>query len=511
MPDLSPALPDERRALLEAARRVHVVGVGGSGMSAIARVLVGMGFEVSGSDAHDSATLGRLAAAGVDVRVGNYPEAAEAADLVVSSTAVPSDDPDIDAARRAGVTTWSRAELLSAVCATKRTIAVSGTHGKTTTSAMTAVVLSELGWRPSWIVGSEINGFGPGGHWDPGGDWLVVEADESDGTFTTLPAYAAVVTNVDADHVEFYGSVEALEAEFVRFAAQAGALSVVCADDPGARRVVETLLGVPVHALPRRPPVVTYGTSPSAEVRVEDVDMNGAGSRFAVRVGGVVPPGDGSNPEGPLGSSQAGSSGAGSGGSGVVEVVLDVPGAHNVLNAAAVVTLVAMLGASPARVGEAVRSFRGVARRFERRGGVAGVTFVDGYDHLPGEVAAAIATAKLGTWSRVVVVFQPHRYSRTEALWAQFGASFAGADVVVITGLYPAGENPRPGVDERLIFDALRSANPEIEAYHSPSLTDTAGLLARILKPGDLCLTLGAGDVTEVGEMVIAALAGRQS
>jgi UDP-N-acetylmuramate--alanine ligase len=458
-------------------------------MSAIARVLVGMGVEVSGSDANDSPALQSLVAIGVDARVGTYPGAAERADLVVHSTAVPASDPDLEAARRAGVTTWSRAEMLSAVCATKRTIAVSGTHGKTTTSAMTAVALSELGWRPSWIVGSEINAFGPGGHWDPDGDWLVVEADESDGTFTTLPAHAVVITNVEADHVEFYGSVEALEAEFVRFAAQAGVLSVVCDDDPGARRVAESLLAVAQEPQAERPSTVTYGTSPSADVGVEDLDMDGASSRFAVRFGGAVPPGE----------------------AGVVRVALEVPGFHNVLNATAVVALVVMLGAPPKRVGEAVRAFRGVARRFERRGDFAGVTFVDGYDHLPGEVSAAIATARLGTWSRVVVVFQPHRYSRTEALWAQFGACFAGADVVVITGLYPAGEKPRPGVDERLIFDALRAANPEIEAHHSPDLNETADLLVGLLEPGDLCLTLGAGDVTDVAGMVLAALGGQLS
>ncbi len=511
MAELPPAPPDERRVPLEAARRVHVVGVGGSGMSAIARVLVGMGFEVSGSDAHYSATLDSLVAIGVDARVGNYREAAENADLLVSSTAVPAGDPDIDAARRAGVPTWSRAEMLSAVCATKRTIAVSGTHGKTTTSAMTAVALSELGWRPSWIVGSEINGFGPGGHWDPDGDWLVVEADESDGTFTSLPAYAAVVTNVDADHVEFYGSVEALEAEFVRFAAQAGALSVVCVDDAGSRRVAELLFAVPSQGRPRRPSMVTYGMLPSADVTVSALEMDGRGSRFAVHLGVASALVGDRTPDRPLEASGPGLAGSGPPDGGVVQVELEVPGAHNVLNATAVVALVTMLGAPSAQVADAVGSFKGVARRFERRGEVSGVTFVDGYDHLPGEVSAAIATAKLGTWSRVVVVFQPHRYSRTEALWAQFGACFAGADVVVITGLYPAGESPRPGVDERLIFDALRSANPEIEAYHSPGLSDTADLLASVLKPGDLCLTLGAGDVTDVGDMVIAALGGGQS
>jgi len=497
VPELPLTQSGRRRALLESATRVHVVGVGGTGMSAIARVLVGMGMEVSGSDANDSPALQSLVAIGVDARVGNYPGAAERADLVVHSTAVPASDPDLEVARSAGVTTWSRAEMLSAVCATKRTIAVSGTHGKTTTSAMTAVALSELGWRPSWIVGSEINAFGPGGHWDPDGDWLVVEADESDGTFTTLPAHAVVITNVEADHVEFYGSVEALEAEFVRFAAQAGVLSVVCDDDPGARRVAGSLLTLAQEPQAERPSTVTYGTSPSAGVGVEDLDMDAAGSRFVVRFGGVLPAGE----AGVVPPEEAG----------VVRVALEVPGFHNVLNATAVVALVVMLGAPPKRVGEAVRAFRGVARRFEHRGDFAGVTFVDGYDHLPGEVSAAIATARLGTWSRVVVVFQPHRYSRTEALWAQFGACFAGADVVVITGLYPAGEKPRPGVDERLIFDALRAANPEIEAHHSPNLKETADLLAGLLEPGDLCLTLGAGDVTDVAGMVLAALGGQLS
>jgi UDP-N-acetylmuramate--alanine ligase len=481
-------------------------------MSAIARVLLAMGLEVSGSDANDSPTLESLVSAGADARVGNYPAAAERAGIVVSSTAVPKGDPDIEAARRAGVPTWSRAEMLGAICSYKRTIAVSGTHGKTTTSAMTAVVLRELGWHPSWIVGSEINGFGPGGHWDPDGDWLVVEADESDGTFTRLPAHAVVVTNVDADHVEFYGSVEALRDEFVRFAAQAGALSVLCADDPGARRVAESLAAASARAQAPRPSTVTYGSSPSVDVRVEDLETHGAGSSFGVRLGGAVFSG------GPVFSGRVGdladtvgSGTTGSGAGGSVRVTLRVPGLHNVLNATAVLALAVTLGASPGEAAGALSAFEGVARRFEHRGDFAGVTFVDGYDHLPGEVSAAIATAKLGGWSRLVVVFQPHRYSRTEALWRQFGACFAGADIVVITGLYPAGEKPRPGVDEKLIFDALRTANPEIEAHHASSLGNAAELLANLLQAGDLCLTLGAGDVTKLPDMVVAAMGGKRS
>ncbi len=468
-------------------------------MSAIATVLVEMGYFVTGSDAVDSPSLQRLGRLGVAVAVGSTPEMAVLADVVVRSTAVPDGDVDVTAARDSGTPVWSRADLLAAICSLKPTIAVSGTHGKTTTTAMIAVTLDRLGWKPSWIVGSEIVGLGPGGRWDPDGEWLVVEADESDGTFTRLDAQAVVVTNVEADHLEFYGDVGRLEDEFIRFASLRDGTAVLCADDPGALRVASKVDGASRA-------ILTYGTSLKADFAAVDVDMRSDGSDFRVQ----VPPravrfavGREVESEGRPGDRDLAEQGEAVDKDFVVH--LAVPGLHNVRNAVAAVAVSAALGAPIESLGDAIGAFKGVARRFQSRGSAAGVSFVDGYDHLPSEVAAAIATARLGNWSRVVAVFQPHRYSRTEALWSQFADSFVGADVVVIAGIYAAGEMARPGVDENLIVEAVRRSHPDLEIHRAGTLRSVVSLLAELLQPGDLCLTLGAGDITEIPDMVMAS------
>ena len=457
---------------LSRPRRVHVIGAGGSGMSAIATVLLAMGHRVSGSDAAGSRALSRLAEQGAEVRVGHAPDLLADAEIVVRSTAVPDTDPEVAQARSAGMTVWRRADVLAAICAVTRTAAVSGTHGKTTTSAMLAVTMRDLGWHPSMIVGGDIAGVGSGAHWDPAGEWFVVEADESDGTFVELGAEAAVVTSVEPDHLEFYGGMGGLEAAFERFVREPAGPVVVCADDPGAAH----LAGVAGRS---GPPVLTYGTTDTADMRITEVELGRGAAGFRLTgLGGDVP------------------------------VRLAVPGLHNVRNAAAVVTLAVSLGAAFADAAEAVGSYQGVGRRFESRGETAGVSFVDGYDHLPTEVAAAIATARSGGWSRVIVVFQPHRYSRTQALWRDFGAAFAGADVVVITGIYAAGEAPRPGVSGELIYRAVRDAGQVGELHYVPDLDAAEALLPGLLRPGDLCLTLGAGDVTTLPDRLKARLGG---
>ena len=457
--------------------RVHVVGAGGSGMSAIATVLIAMGHRVTGSDAADSAGLRRLAALGAEVAVGHAPELAAGADVVVRSTAIPDGDPDVLAARAAGLRVWRRADVLGAVCALRRTLAVSGTHGKTTTSSMLAVTLVELGWHPSMIVGGDIAGIGPGARWDPDGEWFVVEADESDGTFVELGAEAAVVTSVEADHLEFYGGLPGLESAFDRFVTEPTGPVVVCADDPGAHRLA---------TVRRTGPVWTYGLAADADLVVSDVDLHRHGASFSLRLRG---------PDGPELTGRA---------------ALAVPGLHNVRNAAATIATVTALGAPWPEALEAVGAYRGVGRRFEWRGEAEGVSFVDGYDHLPTEVAAAIATARSGGWPRIVAVFQPHRYSRTEALWRDFADCFTGADVVVTTGIYPAGEAPRPGVTGELVFGAVRDAHPDMDVRYAPDLDAAEELLAGLLHDGDLCLTLGAGDITTLPGRIQARLTGGQ-
>jgi UDP-N-acetylmuramate--alanine ligase len=362
-----------------------------------------------------------------------------------------------------------RAEILTAIVATRRTVAVSGTHGKTTTSSMLALVLVEAGLRPSFIVGGELNEIGSGAVWDDG-DWFVVEADESDGTFTELAAEVAVVTNVEADHLDHFGSLAAIEAAFDRFLADAPGPNLVCADDPGAAR------------LGRAHGAVTYGTATDADYRIIDPHTERAGATFTLAHGDEV-----------LG-----------------EVRLPVPGLHNVRNAAAALVVGLHVGAPFTAGRDALARYAGVARRYQFRGQAAGVTFVDDYAHNPGKVRAVVGTAGAGGWERVVAVFQPHRYSRTADLWCDFADSFRAADVVVLTDVYGAGEAPRPGITGKLILNAVLDSHPRARVVWLPQRRDLVPFLARELRPGDLCLTLGAGDITSLPDEVLAALAHRE-
>lgn len=449
--------PADRPADLDLSvpRRIHVVGIGGAGMSAIATVLAGMGHRVTGSDLKHSVGLERLRALGVDVVVGHDAGNVGDADVVTRSTAVPARNPEVVAAAERGLPVLTRCQVLAAIVATRRTVAVAGTHGKTTTSSMLALVLVEAGLRPSFIIGGEVNQFGTGAAWDDG-QWLVVEADESDGTFLQLAPEVAVVTSVEPDHLEHYGGFDALKGAFARFLDQAPGPQVVCVDDPGAQ------------ALARGVPATTYGTSAGAEYRMVDVVGHRSSVRFALEHGGTV-----------LG-----------------EVALPVPGLHNATNACAALVTGLSVGAPFEAGARALARYAGVARRFQFRGERGGVTFVDDYAHLPSEVSAALRAARDGGWRRVVCVFQPHRFSRTAALWSDFAHAFAHADLVVVTDVYDAGEVPRPGVTGKLVVQAVLDAHPDTAVAYVPDRQDWAPYLERVLRPGDLCLTLGAGDLT---------------
>jgi UDP-N-acetylmuramate--alanine ligase len=432
-------------------------------MSAIATVLVAMGHRVSGSDLRSSPPLERLRALGVAVGVGHRAENVGDADAVTVSTAVPDTNPEVVEARRRGIPVLRRAQTLAAICATRRTVAVAGTHGKTTTSSMLALVLREGGLRPSFVVGGELNEIGAGALWDQG-EWLVVEADESDGTFLELPAEVAVVTSVEPDHLEHHGSFHALASAFERFLAAAPGPRVVCADDPVAA------------ALGRAHGAVTYGTAQDADYRMVELETGRAAASFAVERDGRR-----------LG-----------------RIDLPVPGAHNARNACAAFVTGLLLGVDGAAATRALASFAGVARRFQFRGERGGVTFVDDYAHLPGEVASVLAAARKGGWHRVVAVFQPHRYSRTAALWRDFADAFVDADVLAVTDVYSAGEAPRPGVSGRLVVNAVLDAHPAARVAYLPSLADAAAFLRQRLAPGDLCITLGAGDLTVLADDLLA-------
>jgi UDP-N-acetylmuramate--alanine ligase len=446
-----------RRAPLDLGRplRIHVVGIGGAGMSAIASVLATMGHRVTGSDLKSSAGLERLRSRGVSAIVGHHPDNVGDADFVTISTAIPATNREVVEAGRRGIPVLRRAEALAAVAATRRTVAVAGTHGKTTASSMLALVLIEAGLRPSFIIGGDINEVGSGAAWSDG-EWLVVEADESDGTFLHLAPEVALVTNIEPDHLDYYGDVAHLEAAFAQFLGGTGAASIVCADDPVASR-----LGRAVDA-------TSYGVAPGADYRMTDLVTRRSSGRFAVAHAGVA-----------LG-----------------RITLAVPGAHNARNACGALVAGLAVGASFDDARRALERYGGVARRFEFRGEGAGITFVDDYAHLPTEVRAALAAARDGEWQRVVAVFQPHRYSRTAALWADFADAFVDADVLVVTDIYSAGEAPRPGVSGRLIVDAVAASHPGQEAVYVPGHRQLVAHLRQILQPGDLCLTLGAGDLT---------------
>ncbi|MGD0882784.1 MAG: UDP-N-acetylmuramate--L-alanine ligase [Acidimicrobiales bacterium] len=448
----------------DSLRHVHVVGVGGAGMSAIATVLAAMGHDVSGSDLRESGVTERLRSLGIAVTIGHDASNVGDAGLVTHSTAVHADNPEVAEATRRGVPVLSRAETLAAIAERKRCIAVAGTHGKTTTASMLALALVEAGLHPSFLIGGEVNDIGTNAVWDDG-EWIVVEADESDGTFLHLVPDIAIVTNVEADHLDHYGSFDAVRTAFIEFVSSARH-RVVGGDDAEALAIGRTV-GADI-----------VGLGADATFAIASVATGRSSVSFDLL-----------GPDGAL----------------VIHLQVAVPGLHNAKNAA-MATVAALAAGAPAdAAARALARFGGVARRFEFRGERGGVTFVDDYAHLPTEVRAALSAARNGSWGRVVAVFQPHRYSRTADVGEEFGGAFDDADVVVVTDVYGAGEAPVPGVSGRLVADAVRRARPDVELYYVPGRSDLVDAVAALVRPGDLCLTLGAGDLTSLPDEVMAA------
>ena len=454
-----PGVPD-----LSFARRVHVVAIGGAGMSAIATVLVEQGHQVSGSDQVAGPAIERLRGLGVRVHVGHDAAHLGDAELVVVSTAVPADNVEVLAARDRHIPVLRRIDLLPALAERQPFLSVSGTHGKTTTTSMLATALVAAGEEPSFLIGAEVASLG-GAAAHGSGRWFVIEADESDGSFLAGPRAAALVTNVEPDHLEYWGGWDELRDGFHRFLSETDGPRVVCSDDPEAAAI-----GARVGA-------VGYGCATAADYRIDDLELSSEGSRFSlVHATGRVP------------------------------VVVPAPGLHNALDAAGALAVVGELGVDLHAAAQGLARFTGASRRFERRGSVGGIEFVDDYAHLPTEIRAALAAGRSGGWSRVVAVFQPHRYSRTEALWAEFATSFDDADLLVLTEVYAAGEAPREGIDGSLLVAAVRAARPDQEVRWCPTLGDVVDTLADELRPGDLCMTIGAGDVTTIADRAIARL-----
>jgi UDP-N-acetylmuramate--alanine ligase len=449
---------------LETPTHVHVVGIAGAGMSAIALVLGAMGHQVSGSDLKEAPVTERLRSRGVSVAVGHRPENVEGAAVVTHSPAVRPDNPELARARYLGIPIVPRSEMLAAVCATRRCLAVAGTHGKTTTASMLSLILVEAGMRPSFVIGADVNEIGTNAVWGTG-EWLVVEADESYGTFRAIRPELAVLTNVEPDHLDYYGTFGALREAFSEFVHAAAEGAIVCADDPEA------------SAIGRATGAVSVGTDPSSTYAMGDVVLERSSVSFSLR-----------GPDGDVGALRIG-----------------VPGLHNARNGALAAVAALHAGAPFEAAAAALARFAGVPRRFEFRGETGGVTFVDDYAHLPSEVRAALATARTGGWSRVVAVFQPHRFSRTAALASQFGTAFADADVLVVTDVYGAGEQAVPGVSGRLVADAVREQDPRLTVTYAAGWEELRRAVAEELRPGDLCLTLGAGDLTTLPDELLGS------
>lgn len=466
------------RALLPPDAHVHLIGVGGAGMSALAHILLERGHRVSGSDLRGGRACAALAAMGATVSIGHEALNVEGADVVAVSNAVPPHNPEVVRAGELGVPVLRRAELLDALMAGRRRILVAGTHGKTTTTAMTTVCLQAAGLDPSFAIGGTLAEAGTSAHAGTG-EHFVAEADEAYGSFAWLTPDAAVVTNVELDHHDHYADADEVHRAFVDFldrrpAAPGGQRSgpaILCRDDAGARALLSVVDG----------PVSTYGQHPDADLRIADVDLGRDASRFRLVDRGRD-----------LGVFR-----------------LRLPGRHNVANATAAAAAASWAGVSPDAVRAALEGFSGAQRRFQRLGTAGGVTVVDDYGHHPTELAATLAAARqTAPAGRVVAVFQPHRYSRTAALGRELGASLAGADVSVVTDVYAAGEVPVPGVTGRIVADAARAAG--VTTHYVPAGADLVGRVVGVVAEGDLVLTLGAGDITELGPVLLRRLEGRR-
>jgi UDP-N-acetylmuramate--alanine ligase len=456
--------------------RVHFVAIGGAGMSGVARILLAKGVSVSGSDARESTLLHALAAEGASVHVGHDAALVDDADTVVISSAIRDDNPELRAAHTKGLPVLHRAQALAAAMGGSRRVAVAGANGKTTTTSLLTVALQACGIDPSFAVGGELAKHGTNAHLGTG-DVFVVEADESDGSFLVYRPEVAIVTSVQADHLDFYGDLATVEEAYRAFVGTIvpGGLLVACADDPGASALAEFARSQGVR-------VLTYGQSPDADALLSGEVHRGLAWSAIVTMDGVAH-----------------------------RLRLLVPGHHNVLNAtAAFVAATAGLGQKPQRVLSGIASFSGTRRRFEPKGRAAGVQVVDDYAHNPGKVAAVVDTATqlvadAGT-GRLVVVFQPHLYSRTRSFARELGAGLAAADVVVVMDVYAAREDPEPGVSGRLVAQAVRAARPDADVHYVPSWAAVPGVVAALLRPGDLLLTVGAGDVTMIGPEVLYRL-----
>ncbi|MBI3452682.1 MAG: UDP-N-acetylmuramate--L-alanine ligase [Rhodospirillales bacterium] len=461
---------------------MHFVGIGGIGMSGIAEILHNLGYKVQGSDVAESANVKRLAALGIPIAIGHKPANLASAEVVVISSAVKADNPEVLAARERLVPVVRRAEMLAELMRLKWSIAVAGTHGKTTTTSMVAAMLDVAGLDPTVINGGIINAYGTNARLGAG-DWMVVEADESDGTFIKLPATIAIVTNIDAEHLDYWGTFEAERKAFQTFVANIPfyGFAALCLDHPEVQALIPQVSD-------RK--ILTYGMSPQADVRAVNVRLSASGGRFDAQISGRI---------------------------GIAQVIRDLHlplvGAHNVQNSLAAVAVAVEMGLREDVIRRALASIKGVKRRFTRTGEAAGLTVIDDYGHHPVEIAAVLKAARSATAGGVIAVVQPHRYTRLKNLFEEFCTCFNDADAVIVADVYPAGETPIEGADRDALVAGLRAhGHRKVTPLADPK--DLATTVLELARPGDLVVCLGAGSITNWANALpqdLARLAGHAS
>ncbi|MCE5265639.1 MAG: UDP-N-acetylmuramate--L-alanine ligase [Deltaproteobacteria bacterium] len=449
-------------------RRIHFVGIGGIGMSGIAEVLLNLGYEISGSDLASSDTTARLDDLGAAIHQGHAAENIGDADVVVTSTAVRPDNPEVVAAHARNIPVIPRAEMLAELLKMKFSIAVSGSHGKTTTTSMVSTLLAHGGLDPTMVIGGKLASIGSNARLG-GGEVIVAEADESDGSFLKLSPCLAVITNIDREHLDHYRDLEEIREAFLQFAniVPFYGATILCGDDPNVQEI-----------LPRiKRTAITYGLSPDVDYRAGNIQYSGASSRFSVYHRTVL-----------LGT-----------------VKLHVPGLFNVYNALAAIAVGREMDITFPVIREGLQRFAGVHRRLEVRGTARGVTVVDDYGHHPTEIRATLAAARQVWTGRLIVIFQPHRYTRTQALFDEFLTAFGNADLLIVTDIYAASEEPIPGLTAESLCEAIRAAGHP-DACHLSGFDAIADHLLAIVKPTDVVVTQGAGSVWKVGEALLKRL-----
>ena len=451
------------------AQHLHFTGIGGIGMSGIAEVLLELGYTITGSDLRPTPITDRLARRGARIFEGHAAANVEGARALVVSSAIDAENPEVLEARRLGIPVIPRGEMLAELMRLKFGIAVAGSHGKTTTTSMIAAVLTHAGLDPTVVVGGRVGLWGGANARVGQSDHLVVESDESDRSFLKLSPIVAVITNIDREHLDCYAGIDEIRAAFVEFVNKVpfyGA-AILCLDDENVQRILPSVN--------RR--TITYGASAQADLIVSDVDCGPASSAFRLRFGG-----------GDLGAFH-----------------LPVPGTHNVFNATAAVAVGLELDVKADVIREALATFSGVDRRFELRGAARGITVIDDYGHHPAEIRATLATARLGDWRRVHMIFQPHRYTRTLHLMDDFAASFHQADTVLVLDIYAASEKPIEGVNSAALVDRIRSFGHRC-AEHAATLDQAVDRVLEVAGQGDLILTQGAGNVWQGGDRILERL-----